>query len=88
MSCADVGTWMRWLNQRLMEERVALEGFLFYKGLLGYDPRDRQALLDFQYDVATVHPVLRTVVNGLDALVHRALVRDVERRLGAARSTA
>jgi hypothetical protein len=84
MSCADVGHWMRWLNRRLMEERVALEGFLFYKGLLDYDARDREALLDFQYDVATKHAPLHTLVSGLDALVHRALARDVQKRLGEA----
>lgn len=83
MSCTEVGHWVRWLNQRLMEARVALEGFLFYKGLVDYDASDRDALLDFQLDVTTKHPLLRKLVSGLDAFVYRALVRDVERRLGA-----
>ena len=86
MSCTEVMHESRRLNRKLMENRVALEGFLFYQGLLDYDRRDRDALLDFQRDVATQHPVLRAIVDGLDALVHRGLVRDVEVRLGRARA--
>ena len=51
MSCHDVPRWLRWLNRSLIEEKVALEGSLFYSGLLGYRHEDRDALLDFQYDL-------------------------------------
>ncbi|NOD99517.1 radical SAM protein [Ruegeria sp. HKCCD6228] len=58
MSCRDVPSGLRWLNRSLIEEKVALEGSLFYEGLLGYDASDRDDLLDFQADlVATLGPL-------------------------------
>ncbi|AKF03497.1 B12-binding domain-containing radical SAM protein [Sandaracinus amylolyticus] len=86
MSCTEVSHEVKRLNEKLIEHRVGLEGFLFYRGLLGYDPADREALLDFQRDVMRGQPILRGIVRGLDAFVHRQLVRDVEARLGAARA--
>ncbi len=51
MACHEVPHLLRWLNQKLIEERVALEGSLFYNGLMGYQQSDREDLLDFQRDV-------------------------------------
>ena len=51
MSCHEVPSLLRWLNLSLIEAKVALEGSLFYSGLMGYDQKDRQDLLDFQYDL-------------------------------------
>lgn len=51
MSCHEVPRWLRWLNQSLIEDRVALEGSLFYSGLMGYRRADREDLLDFQLDL-------------------------------------
>ena len=82
MTCTEVASEVRRLNRRLMEERVGLEGFLFYEGLLGYDPSDRDALLDYQRDVLDAAPLVRGTVRALDAVVQRALDRDVRRRLG------
>ena len=84
MSCADVGNHVRALDRRLMSDGVALNGVLFYRGMLGYDAAQRPALLEFQKRVAGRHPLVRA---GFD-LVHRwvdaGLRRDVARHFAAA----
>lgn len=60
MSCDRAAGSLRWLNQTLIEERIALEGSLFYQGLMGFQPEDRDALLNYQADLLSHHGWLRT----------------------------
>jgi radical SAM superfamily enzyme YgiQ (UPF0313 family) len=83
MACTEVVGYAAWLVRRLMEERVALEGTVFYRGLLAYDRRDREALLDFQRDVVTEHPIVRAMARGLTRWAGKRLARDVARTLKA-----
>ncbi len=83
MSCAEVGRHVRALDRRLMANRVALNAAVFYRGLIDFHAADRERLLDFQMRVARRHPLLRGGFSCLNALVDRALARDVGRRLGA-----
>lgn len=81
MSCAEVGDHVRELDRRLMENRVALNAAIFYRGLLSYRPDQRQALLDFQRRTVRRHPVARALFTVLNGLVDRFLARDVRRQL-------
>ena len=62
---------------RIMQERVALNATLFYRGMLGFQPRQRKALLDFQQQAVTSGPLARTTFNVLNAWIDRRLSRDV-----------
>ena len=77
MSCEEVGHWQQWFLRRIMLDRATLDCSLFYKGMLTYRPEDRQALLDFQYHVATHHPVLRALFAGVGQWVRGNLERAV-----------
>lgn len=48
MSASQVGRRVRALQLRLMREKLSLNAFAFYSGMLGYNPEDREALLEFQ----------------------------------------
>ncbi len=48
MSASEVGKRVRDLQLRLMKEKISLNAFAFYAGVLGYKIEDREALLDFQ----------------------------------------
>ena len=78
MSCADVGNHVRRLQRRLMEDRIALDGALFYRGIIHYDREVRGALLDFQQRVVRRHPLVRRAFDGLNRFIDRRLKRDVE----------
>ena len=82
MSSTDVAHWQRWFSRRMAEERVALDGMLFYGGFLGYRQDQRPALLDFQRDFYRGHPFLRGVFERLDRWAHGRLVADVDRVFG------
>ena len=75
MSCSEVGNHVRALDQRLMANRVSLNAAIFFGGMLGYDPSQREVLLDFQRRVAVNHSVVR----GLFSLVHRWVDRRLRR---------
>jgi radical SAM superfamily enzyme YgiQ (UPF0313 family) len=83
MSCEEVGYWQQWFHRRMMLERVALEGTLFYQGLFNYvRRRDRRHLLDAQRDAATRYPLLRAALGGLVSWTRRRLRLDVSRAFG------
>lgn len=79
MECTEVGAHIRRFHRRMAEERVALEGTVFYAGLLSFDPRDRSDLLEFQRDVFRRHPLIRWTVGRLDAWAQRRLEQDARR---------
>jgi radical SAM superfamily enzyme YgiQ (UPF0313 family) len=48
MSASEVGKKVRYLQFRIMREKLSLNAFAFYSGMLGYNPDDRETLLEFQ----------------------------------------
>lgn len=82
MDCTEVVEHARWLNERMMAERISLEGTTFYEGLVDYDPSERDALLDFQRDAAAQKTIGRRVLRAAERFAHSRLVRDVEEQLG------
>lgn len=81
MSCTEIGQHLTWIHRELMRDRVALEGTMFYAGLLGYDAKDRDALLDFQRDVAERSGLLQSAFGALHRFAQRRLERDAARTL-------
>ena len=87
MECTEVGEHIRRFHRRMAEDEVALEGTVFYTGLLSFDARDREHLLDFQRDVSRRHPVVRWTVGRLNAWAQRRLERDARRTFARDRQT-
>jgi radical SAM superfamily enzyme YgiQ (UPF0313 family) len=82
MDASEVGTLWRDLHRRMMRERVALDGALFYKGMLGYRrDRDRASLLDFQRDALCRWSPTAALARRLGAMAGRRLRNEVRRYL-------
>jgi radical SAM superfamily enzyme YgiQ (UPF0313 family) len=84
MSCAEVGNHVRQLDRRLMANRVALNAALFYRGMLGYDVSQCDALLDYQRRVAEEHGLVRSIFDMAHRWVDVRLGRDVARHFCSA----
>lgn len=94
MCSSEVGDWWQWFVRQMTSERLALDGGLFYTGILEYQRADREALLDFQRDFmaeATRKNGLGQLLSPnawlgvLDRWVQGRLEADVTRQLGARR---
>ena len=83
MSCADVIDHVRALDKRLMQNKVSLNATLFFRRLPDFHPDLREDLLEFQFRVATGHPVAKRVFDGLNRRAGRRLREDVESAFGA-----
>jgi anaerobic magnesium-protoporphyrin IX monomethyl ester cyclase len=88
MSSTEVAHWQRRFSRRMAEERVSLDGMLFYSGFLGYRAEQRADLLDFQRDLYRGGPLLRGLFGRLDRWAHARLEADVERVFGNGPETA
>lgn len=86
MCCSEVGAWYRRFNRELMQERIALHAGLFYDGILTFDARDREALLDFQADALARDRVFSQVFVPIHRWARRRLEDDVARQLGPRRA--
>lgn len=78
MSSIDVGNHVRQLNQRLMENKIALNAPLFYNGMLTYQASQREALLKFQFDTAVRHPLVKSGFDLANRWLDKKLRHDVE----------
>lgn len=78
MSCDEVGRWQRWFTRKMMLERAALDGTLFYQGIVDYcRQRDRSMLLDLQRDAALSSPLLRAMLTVISGWTNQRLRRDM-----------
>lgn len=78
MDCVEVGNWVRWLNDKLMSERVALDATLFFSSLVNFKPQFRESLLDLQERANKNHPLIRKGFDKFHAWIDRRLERDFE----------
>ncbi|MFN7917369.1 MAG: radical SAM protein [Vicinamibacterales bacterium] len=81
LSCDRVPSMLRWLNHTLIEKRVALEGSIFYEGLLGFRHEEREDLLSFQADILKHAGVLRAGGAVAQRVIEAALRFDLRRKL-------
>lgn len=78
MSCVEVGEQLRNLDQRLMQNKVALNASLFFKNLLNFEPSLRKSLLDLQAR-ATHRPLFTKFVSALGKYMDRRMDLDLNR---------
>jgi anaerobic magnesium-protoporphyrin IX monomethyl ester cyclase len=79
MSSKHVGAHVRALHRQLMGNRVSLNAAMFYAGMLRFEPRQRDALLDFQQRANDGHPLMRGALGVAHAAMDWFLARDYER---------
>jgi tRNA A37 methylthiotransferase MiaB len=78
MSAFEVGESVRQLQLRLMEEKISLNAFVFYKGMPNYDIDDRIALLDFQSEAVVRQNLLPKIFKMCCQFVARRIKSDIE----------
>ena len=78
MSAWEVGENVRQLQLRIMEEKISLNAFAFYKGMLNYHPADRMELLDFQSEAVKSQKFLPKLFRFCCQFVARRIKRDIE----------
>lgn len=74
MNCLQAAGHVRRLNQRIMRESIALNAVLFYSGMLDYQPRHRQGLLELQARCSG-----QTLLTRVFDLAHRWIDRRLQR---------
>ena len=79
MSCVEAARHANRLERRLMAERVSLSAAAFYAGILGFEPGQRDALLDLQQRAA-LRRGIRTSFDLLHKWSSRRLARDMALR--------
>ena len=71
----------------MMLDQAALDGTLFYQGIINYRrDRDRPMLLAFQRDAAQSSPLLRALLTGISGWTNWRLRRDMARAFAASAS--
>jgi len=83
MSCAEAGQHTRALTCTLIDRRISLDAAMFYSGILRYDARLRDELLDFQRAAMRGAPLVTSAFDRLHAWIDRRLTADVTRALGS-----
>lgn len=84
MECSEAAQAACRLERRLMQERVSLSAAAFYGGILGFEPSQREALLDLQQRAAQGNRIMRVAFDAIHAWSRNRLVRDMRRRRLAA----
>lgn len=79
MSCGEVGNHVRKMNQYLAENRISLDGTLFYSHIDYYRPEMKSGLLDFQYKSYQNHKLIRSGFQLVNKFVDRKLEADLKR---------
>ncbi|MCP4413733.1 MAG: radical SAM protein [Gammaproteobacteria bacterium] len=77
MSCIEAVNLVREFNQKVMVNRASLNGALFFPGMLDYNPYDRKALLDLQYQIATQGSLISKVFNTIHQRVDQEIEEDM-----------
>ena len=79
MNCVEVGKWVRWLNEKLMGECIALDATLFFSNLVNFKPGYRQDLLKIQRYASQNHKVLKRGFEIFHGWIDRRLERDFQK---------
>ena len=87
MDCAELGEHLARFQSTVMDEELALDAALFYRGILGYSRADRPDLLAFQRTALHRHRVLRSAFDRVGRWAQHRLERDLEHRIPAGAAT-
>lgn len=77
MCCSQVGEQVRKLGMTLCEERISLDGALFYQNIINYHPSMREDFLDYQKELSRGNIFTKPLFNGLNNWVDRNLKKDI-----------
>lgn len=78
MSCVEVGNHVRQMNFRLINERISLDGSLFYSGILNYQISQRENLLEYQCQLMKGKLPIKFLFNRINNWVDKKLEQDVK----------
>lgn len=79
MSASEVGKRVRSLQLRLMREKLSLNAFAFYSGMLGYNPDDREELLEFQANSVKRFNLLPGIFKRIVQFIEKRIQRDIDK---------
>jgi radical SAM superfamily enzyme YgiQ (UPF0313 family) len=79
MNCSQVGQHVRKLSMQLTQEKISLDGALFYQNILNYDATMREEFLEYQYSLINKNYHIKTVFNWLNRIVDAKLRKDVKK---------
>ncbi len=78
MCCSEVGNHVRRMNAFLIENKISLDGTIFYTHIDHYKPEMRDALLDYQFSCYQKYPVTNFFLNRLNSFVDKKLAKDIK----------
>jgi radical SAM superfamily enzyme YgiQ (UPF0313 family) len=77
MDCTQAARWTRKLNSMIIENKVSLDSTIFYQGILSFQPKYREDLLNFQYNAYNRRPWLRKIFHKLHLWSEKKLDKHV-----------
>ena len=78
MNCAQVGNHLRGLGMKLCEEKISLDGALFYNNILNYEINMREEFLEYQKSMISRHTYLKKMFNWINNRTDKKLQKDVK----------
>lgn len=62
-----------------MREKLSLNAFAFYSGMLGYNPKDREELLEFQANSVKRFNTLPKIFKMAVSFIEKRIQRDINK---------
>ena len=66
------------LGMKLCEEKISLDGALFYNNILNYETNMREEFLEYQKSMISRHPYLKKMFNWMNNRTDKKLQKDVK----------
>jgi radical SAM superfamily enzyme YgiQ (UPF0313 family) len=77
MSCGTVGNYVRKMNEYLINNRISLDGSIFYSHIDHYQSSMKKDLLDFQFGCYHDHFLIRSAFNVANQYIDKKLNDDL-----------
>lgn len=78
MRCSEVGRQVRRLSMKICEEKISLDGALFYQNIVNYDVSMKDEFLDYQYSLIMENSYLRSIFNWLNRKIDSKLNKEMD----------
>ncbi len=79
MSASEVGRRVRYLQFRIMKEKLSLNAFAFYSGMLGYNPDHREELLEFQAEAVKRFNIIPKFFGIAINFIEKRIQKDIDK---------
>lgn len=77
MTCSQVGQHVRSLSMKICEEKISLDGALFYQNIVNYNVSMKDEFLDYQASLITGNKYSRPIFNWLNRKVDSKLKKEM-----------